>query len=142
MDTSASDLMILVVVGIGVFLGLFTFMNEMDDSSAYNITVPEGTKAHMEELNQDMNDTSGNIQGAFTEEQSWIQTTFSIFFSLPGTVINSISTIANSAYKLSSMAQGADSDIPTPSWVINLIYILVSIVIVTTIVYLALGRRM
>jgi len=135
-----SDLMVLTAVGIACFLGMFSLFSDISTNTSYNLTTPTGTQETVTQLQEDLNTTNTNIQKSFTQEEGWEQTAFNIFFTLPRTVISSISTMINIAYKLASTSAGSDSEIPMPSWILPFIYIIIAIIIVTTIVYLAVGR--
>lgn len=138
-NTSISSLAIVVVVGISVFMGMFTFMSDLQ-SSGYNITVPTESAEDMEELFEQMNKTGTDIETTLIGEQAWYQTAYSIFFRIPNTIISTLSTIANTASKLASISYGEKSGLPIPSWIPSMLMIMIALIVTFTLIYLVLGR--
>lgn len=139
-DTSISTLAIMVVVGIAVFLGMFTFMADLE-SAGYNITTPTESEEDVNTLFEDMNQTATEIETTLTGEQAWYQTAYSIFFRLPNTAISTLSTLANSAGKLMGVSMGEESGLPIPDWIPSMLLIMIGLIVTFTLVYLVLGRR-
>ena len=138
MATKISDVMIMSAIAISVFLGMMTFMGELETN--YAITLPDNSSDNIEEIFEDMNKTSTDLQGSLTGDQSWLETSFNIVFRLPQTVTGTINTMANSAGKLLSVATGEDMQLPIPGWILGLIFMIIAIVIITTIFYVIIGR--
>lgn len=139
-QTNISSLAIMIVVGLGVFMGMFSFMSDLK-TAGYNITTPTGSEDDIDTLFSNMNQTATDLEHTLTGEQSWIQTAYSIFFRLPNTAIGTLSTVANNAGKLMSITLGEESGLPIPSWIPSIILILIGIIISFTLLYLVLGRR-
>lgn len=134
-----SNLMIMMVMGISVFMGMMSFMGEMDDN--YGISQPTNSSEDLDTIFDNINSSTTEIQSTLTGDKSWLETSWSIVFALPQTVMGTLSTMANSAGKLMSVAQGEDMvEMTIPGWVVSMIAILIGIVIITTLVYLILGR--
>ena len=139
MAVKISNLMIMMVMGISVFMGMMTFMGEMDDN--YGISQPTNSSEDLDTIFDDINSSTTSIQRTLTGDKSWLETSWSIVFALPQTVMGTLSTMANSAGKLMSVAQGEDMvEMTIPGWVVSMIAILIGIIIITTLVYLILGR--
>ena len=139
MAVKISNLMIMMVMGISVFMGMMTFMGEMDDN--YGISQPTNSSEDLDTIFDDINSSTTSIQRTLTGDKSWLETSWSIVFALPQTVMGTLSTMANSAGKLMSVAQGEDMvEMTIPGWVVSMIAILIGIIIITTLVYLMLGR--
>lgn len=138
--TNISSLAMMVVMGVSVFLGMFTFMADLE-TSGYNITTPTESEEDVNTLFEDMNKTATDIESTLTGEQAWFQTLYSIFFRLPNTAISSLSTMANSAGKLMSISMGEESSLPIPTWIPSMLLIMIGLIVTFTLVYLILGRR-
>ena len=130
----------MVVIGISVFLGMFTVMSDLE-IAGYNITTPTDSEEDVNTLFSNMNKTATDIETTLTGEQAWYQTAFSIFFRLPSTAISTLSTLANSAGKLMGVTMGEDSGLPIPSWIPSMILIMIGLIVSFTLIYLVLGRR-
>jgi len=139
-NTSISSLAIMVVIGVAVFLGMFTFMADLE-TAGYNITTPSESEEDVNELFEDMNATATEIENTLTGEQAWYQTAYSIFFRLPNTAISTLSTLANSAGKLIAVSMGEESGLPIPAWIPSMLLIIIGLIIAFTAIYLVLGRR-
>jgi len=140
MAVKISDLMIMTAIAIAVFMGSITVMGELANN--YGVSVPESSNTHITEIYSDVNKTANELQSTMTGDKSWLETAFSVVFALPNTVTSTMVTMANSAGKLIGMATGEDMLVPIPSWVTMLVYLLIAIVITTTLVYLIMGRGM
>ena len=140
MTNNISSLAVMVVLGVSVFLGMFTFMADLE-TSGYNITTPTESEDDVNTLFEDMNKTATDIESTLTGEQAWFQTLYSIFFRLPNTAITSLSTMANSAGKLMSISMGEESSLPIPSWIPSMMLIMIGLIVTFTLIYLILGRR-
>lgn len=139
--TGLYSLSFVVLIAMATFLAMFTFESDLI-TGGYNITTSFSTEDDTAtELIRDLNSTSSDIEGALTGEQGWLQTAYNIFFTLPNTVISSVSTLANSAGKMVSMTAGEEGHIPLPEWVLPVAYAAIALVIVFGLIYLALGRR-
>ena len=140
MATKISDVMIISIIIISVFLGMMSIMNDLDDN--YPLTVPEESEDYMNEISGDINKSSTDLQSSLTGDQSWLETTFNIVFRVPQTIMSGINGIINSADELSSLTTGEDMPaiIPVPPWVSVLISSILAIIVITTLVYLIFGR--
>lgn len=139
MDSGIITLGVVVVVSIGLFLGSYTTMYGFQQAG-YSVT-PMDTDGTAEEIMEDMEDTATDLKSSLTGEQSWLQTAFNIFFTAPNSVMSTLSTISNSAGKMITLGTGEDNPITLPSWSLNMIFIIVAMIIVSALIYLALGRR-
>ena len=138
MATKISDIMIMAAIGISVFLGMMTFMGELETN--YAITLPDNSSDDVEEIFEDMNKTSVDLQDSLTGNKSWLETSFNIVFRLPQVITGTINTMANSAGKLLGVATGEDMQLPIPGWILGMIFMIMGIIIVTTIFYVIIGR--
>lgn len=144
MRKKISDIAILVVISLSVFLGMFYFMYDIayygDGTQKYNLTVPTSAEGNATALLREMNATARELESSLTGSQSWTQTAYNIFFSLPQSIISTTSTIANTGSKLVGIATGPEAKMPVPDWVIIMVYVLIAIIIVTTFFYVVMGR--
>ena len=139
MGVKISNLMIMMVMGISVFMGMMSFMAELD--LTYTISEPDNSSEDLEDIFSGINASTSEIQDTLTGDRGWLETSWNIVFALPQTVMSSLSAMATSAGKLMSVATGEDMmGITVPGWVISMIYLLIAIVIITTVVYLVMGR--
>ena len=127
-----------VLVAVAMFLGAFTTMTGFNQAG-YNVTALSNGTAM--EIMDNMEATSTDLKDSLTGEQSWLQTTFNIFFTMPNNVMSTLATVSNSAGKMISIGAGDDNPIPTPSWVMPIVYISIALMVVGALIYLALGRR-
>lgn len=139
MEKSIITLGFVVLVSIGMFLGAFTVAQGFQ-SAGYDVTpFTEDDKA--QEIMDDMESTSDSLKDSLTGEQSWIQTTFNIFFTLPNNIMTTLSLVSNSAGKMVAIGTGDNNPIPLPDWMLPIVYIVITMIIVSALIYLALGRR-
>jgi len=140
-NTSISSLGIMMVVGLSVFLGMNTVLMDME-SARYNVTSFTSANDTARDILSDIEkNTTIDIQDSLTGDQGWLQTTFNIFFRLPSAVVGSLSAMSNSAGKLMGMVAGEEGYIPMPGWITTMLAVVIGIIVITTLVYLVLGRR-
>jgi len=136
-----SGIATVVVIGVSVFLGMYSVMFDLN-MAGYNIDLPEGSEDSANQLFEDMNKTASDIENTLTGEESWLQTAYNIFFTLPSDAVNTLSVIANSAGKLLGIAAGEDmQSVPIPPWVTTMILTMIGLSIAFTLIYIVMGRR-
>ena len=141
MAVKISNLMIMMVMGISVFMGMMSFMGELD--LTYTISEPDNSSEDLADIFSGINASTTEIQSTLTGDRGWLETTFTVVFALPQTVMSALSAMASSGGKLISVATGEDMmGITVPGWVIAMIFTLIGIIIITTVVYLVMGRGM
>lgn len=138
-DYSIINLGIVVMVALGMFMGAYTSLYGFSQAG-YDIEPPGGSGT-AGEIMEDMETTATDLKASLTGEQSWLQTTFNIFFTLPNNVMSTLSTISNSATKMISIGVDEENPITVPNWALNLTYIFIAFIIISSLLYLALGRR-
>jgi len=139
-QTSILSLGVMMVLGISVFLGMNAFMEDL--SRSYDIesfTDSDDTAAEL--LDNIEQNTTIDLQKTLTGEQGWVKTTLNIFFRFPATVVGSLATMANAAAKITGLAIGEEGYIATPPWVPTMIATLIGIVVVSTLIYIVIGRK-
>jgi len=141
MNQNISTLMVMVLVGTATFLGMFSFMDDMN-RSGYDISLPSEMESDFDSLNTDMNKTATDITDTLSGDQSWLETAFNVVFRLPQNVISIIESMANSGTGLLGAATGEDMEnLPMPSWITTVVLVFIAIIIATTIFYVVMGRR-
>lgn len=135
----------MVVASIAVFLGMFSFMFDLayysDGTQKYNISIPTSTEGNMTALLRNMNATARDLEGTLTGSEGWTQTLYNIFFTLPQSVVSTLSTVSSSGGKLLGIVAGDESKIPVPDWVILVVFVLIGLVIAFTLFYMVMGRN-
>ncbi len=139
MEQSIITLGVVVLVAVGTYLGASTAMQGFVDAD-YSIT-PPGDSETADELMSDINTTAVEIKSSLTGEQSWVQTAFNIFFTLPNNVMSTLSTISNSAGKVISLGTNEENPVAVPSWALYMMYTIIALMVVGSLIYLAIGRR-
>ena len=141
MAIKISNVMIMMVMGMGVFMGMMTFMGELGQT--YDIYEADNSSDDIQEIYENIENATTELQGTLTGDDSWLETSWNIVFALPQTAMSTLSTMANSAGKLMTVAMGDESsEVTIPGWIITMMYSLIAIIIVTTLIYLVIGRGM
>lgn len=138
-----SQMSMAIVVGIGVFFGIYWFGYDMayysDGSPKYDIGIPESTAGNMTALSDTLENTTGDLVKALSGSESWTKTAYNLFFALPNSVISTLAATANAGGKMLGIMVGPESVLPVPDWVIVIVGIMISLVIIFTLLRLILG---
>lgn len=126
-----SELLIVLVIGLGVSLGMITFMSDL--SQSYDITLPSSLKNESERVLYGMNETTGEIIETLSgsNQSNWVQTAYNIFFRSPVTMISTISTTTSLGTSFVSEMAGTEIGVEggIPDWVIVMIFALIAILV-------------
>ena len=138
-----SDLAVLVLVGLVIFMGGFSFMQDLsvrpDGTTKYNLSLPGTTNATMYNILQNMNDTSIEIRDKLLGEKSWSIMDFGIFFTLPNTIIQTLISMANAGTSMIGIAASDESGIGVPGWFITIVILAIFLIVVFVGIRLAMG---
>lgn len=133
-----SDLIIIVILGFGVISGMFVFSNDL--SQSYNLTLNSNLQTEIENHVRSVNQTYTRILNETIGAGSWVSTAYNIFFTLPAELMNTLVSFTSLVTSFFAVSL-TESVIPLPSWFGLMITGLVLVVIIFTIVYMVLGRR-
>ena len=137
------ELGIVILVSIGIFLGAFTFMEDLsfhsDGTPKYNISLPGGTAGNMTAIIRGMNATTVELQNTLTSSEGWSNTIYNIFFNLPANIVKTLADVATDATKIISIATGPDTGLSVPGWVTMIIMTAAALVVVIGLIKLVFG---
>lgn len=115
-----NSIFIMIIVGMGCTIGFMGFA--IDLTNQYDIEgLPENLKTSAEDTIDNMNQTTNTILEIFSgKDNSWIQTSFNIFFALPVELLNNFADVATFGAVFTGTAAESISEaggVPIPGWI-------------------------
>lgn len=120
------SIFIMLIVGTGVTIGFMEFA--LDLTAQYNIAdVPEGLKTSAETTLGSMNETANTMMDTFAgRDNSWVQTSYNIFFALPVQLINTFANTVSFGANFGTAAVSsvdAAGGIVIPAWITAMVLV-------------------
>lgn len=115
-----SSIFIMVIIGLGCTVGFMDFA--IDLTAQYDVEgLPDELKDSAEDTMDNMNATTNTILEILSgKDNSWVQTSYNIFFALPVEMISTFANVATFGATFGNAAVtsiGASGGIPLPSWI-------------------------
>lgn len=127
------ELAFMILISTSILLGMFNFMYDLgyysNGERKYNISVPVNMNATASAIAGNINSTATTITSLVSSKNSFTQTAFTIFFTLPFQIVQALMTIGTSGSNLVGIALGSESKLPIPPWVILISAAMIGIVI-------------
>jgi hypothetical protein len=138
-----SSMAFAIVIGMGVFFGLYYFAYDLayysDGTQKYDIDLPDSSAGNMTALWSTMENTTTTLKESLSGTESWTKTVYNIFFALPQSVIGTLVTTADSGGKMVGILTGPESPLPIPPWVITMLGVIITLIIAFTLIKFVFG---
>ena len=134
---NTSNYFIMILVAVVCIFGFSSFA--VDLGTHYDTDFSSNITATANQTFDEMQNLTDTFETIFSDSSTWEQTTFSIFFTLPGNIIALIIKMPTMASALVHSG-AADMGILMPDWVVPVIGVVLVIIIFMIIVSILFNR--